>query len=144
MSWYDDHLGTPPAEGQGYRQDSRGSPRRPRDDYYYDEHCDDTGNSFGTDFVESDDDNSKARGSARSRSDGGMDDDDGARLGGDGGSHEWGSEETSDVGRDDGRHVDAVVLRSLEEAISKYSATRRRPSTAVSDLVGDPTEYGCV
>lgn len=130
MSWYDEHLDTPPAEGQRYRQeDARGLPHRARDDdcYYDDEDCD---NSFvSTDFVGSDG-NSKVGESASARSDGDVDD--GARLGVDG-SHDWGSEETDVGGR--GGHMDAVVLRSLEQAISKYSATRQRPSTAVSDLV---------
>lgn len=135
MPWYDEHSGTSPAEGQGYRQETTGLPRQARDDYYYeDEDCD---NYFGTDSVGSDN-NSKVEigGSATStRLDGDIDD--GARLGVDG-SHDWGSEET-DVGRGD--HMDAVVLRSLEEAISKYSATRQRPSTAVSDLVNCSTWY---
>ena len=126
MSWYDEHLGTPPTEGQGYREDTTGLPHRARDDCYY-EDCD---KSCSTDFVGSDSDSKVlAGGGASAKSDGDIDD--GDRLGGDG-SHDWGSEET-DIGR--GSHMDAVVLRSLEEAISKYSATRQRPSTAVRDLV---------
>lgn len=129
MSWYDEQSGTPPAEGQEYRREATGLPRRARDDDYYDdEDCD---NSFSTDFVGSDNISEvEIGGSATStRSDGDIDD--GARFGIDG-SHDWRSEET-DVGR--GGHMDAVVLRSLEEAISKYSATRQRPSTAVSDYL---------
>lgn len=138
MPWYDEHLDTPPAEGQGYRhEDETGLPHRARDDDYYydDEDCDD---SFSTDFVGSDG-NSKVgeRSASASRSDGDVDD--GARLGVDG-SHDWGSEET-DVGRRGAGHMDAVVLRSLEQAISKYSATRQRPSTAVSDLVINSSSY---
>eukprot|EP00904_Undaria_pinnatifida_P010921 jgi/Undpi1/695/HiC_scaffold_10.g04159.m1 len=135
MSWHDDHSSGSPAEGQqGYRPRSTGSPARRarRNDGYFYENDEDyrDDKSCSTDYVRSDDsNNSRIGGGSSARSDKIIDD--GAySASGDGSSCDWGSEETGGVGRED--HGDAVVLRSLEEAISKSSATRRRPSTASS------------
>ena len=138
MSWHDDHSSGSPAEGQqGYRpRSTTGSPARRarRNDGYFYENDEDyrDDKSCSTDYVRSDDsNNSRIGGGSSARSDKIIDD--GAySASGDGSSCDWGSEETGGVGRED--HGDAVVLRSLEEAISKYSATRRRPSTAVSKI----------
>lgn len=118
MQWYDENSGAPALRQERYRKDlSRLDKSRPRQ--RYDDDC------FGYNSdVELD-----LKGHVHAYEHG---DDEGTGLrGGDSGRRRRpvGSDAEAAMANDD----NTAVLRLLEEALTKYSARRRRPSTAVRD-----------